>query len=174
MAAVSDFWRSKVLSALHGRDSITRAELKKITGLNVASVSLVLRELIDFGIVQSLGKLRSSGGRKSEILRLNPEAAYFAAVDLARTPTRFAFLNLAGDVRYRWEQPFPQGAGPTVENIAEGLRRMLDRLTAPERARTVAVGVSYTGLLNARGELTAVNLGWENVPLARLSVAKTP
>ena len=103
MAAVTDFWRRKILSVLYGRGATTRSELVTATGLNVASVSLALRELIDFGVVRTLGKLNSSGGRKSEILRLSPEAAYFLAVELDGTRNRFGLVNLAGDVRFRWE-----------------------------------------------------------------------
>jgi N-acetylglucosamine repressor len=166
MATVSDFWRRKVLSVLYGRGATTRSELVTATALNVASVSLVLRELIDFGVVRTLGKRNSSGGRKSEILRLNPEAAYFLAVELDGRRNRFGLVNLAGDVRFRWEEPCDPACVP-VERVAAGIRRILENLSSSELSRTIAIGISYTGWLNPEGELTAVNLGWENVPIAR-------
>jgi len=168
IATVSDYWRRKVLSVLYGRGTTTRAELVKATALNTASVSLVLRELIDFGVVQPLGKLNSSGGRKSEILRLNPDAAYFLVVELAGTRNRFGFVNLGGDVRFRWEQPFPERSAVSIEHVADGIHKIFDHLSSYERSRTISIGISYTGYLTPEGELTAVHLGWEKVPAAQL------
>jgi len=155
-----------VLSALYGVGSTTRRDLMETTDLNVASLSLVLRELIDYGVVHTLGKMNSSGGRKSEILRLNPDAVYFLALDLEGRRNRFGFVNLAGDVRQRWEEVCDLPHLP-MERVAAGLHRILDNLSETERPRTLAIGLSYAGWSNPAGEVTAVNLGWENMPVAK-------
>src|SRR5690242_15389216 len=137
MASVSNLWRQKVLSGLYGRGTTTRAELVRATGLNVGSLSLVLHELIDFGVVQTVGKVSSTSGRKSEILRLNPEAAYLITVELEGTRNRFGVVNLAGDVRFRWEDVCSDKSELTVERVAAGIRSILGSLPEQERSRTL-------------------------------------
>ena len=47
--------RSLLLGTLHRGGPISRADLAKITGLTRATVSAVVRELLDDGIVEELG-----------------------------------------------------------------------------------------------------------------------
>ncbi len=166
MASVSDLWFKKILAALYGRAAVTRSELVEATSLNVGSVSLALKRLIANGVVQTVGKLQSTGGRKSDALRLNPDAAYFLVLDLQGLRNLIGFVNLAGDVRYRWDD-LRASQPPSPAHIVDAVRSVLARLAPAERQRTIAIGASYTGLLDHTGALTAINLGWTGVHLGQ-------
>lgn len=111
MPRVSDQWLKSILLTLYQRPAITREEIVRSTGLNPASVSQTLQHLSSSGTIVKVGELKSSGGRRREVLKLNPEAGYFIAVDLERSRIRYALTNLVGDTRYRWEQELDFGMG---------------------------------------------------------------
>lgn len=166
MSRVSDLWLRKILRVLFERRHTTRGEIARATGLNAASVSQTLRHLLRCRVVQKAGRLRSPAGRRRDELKLNSEAGYFVAVDLEGTRVRFGLTNFLGDVRYRWEEPVLFGSKFEMRTFARGVEKVLGNLAPEERGRVVAMGVSYSGIIDDEGRVTAVNLGWKDFPLA--------
>jgi len=164
MPKVANLWLQEILRLLYKRRTATRNDIIQATDLNPASVSHALRLLLDRGTVLKIGERQSNGGRPSDVLSLNPEAGYFAAVDLEGRSIRFALSNFVGDIRCRWEEDFEPGRPLQVNKLRTGVSRVLRDLDDEQRSRIIAVGVSYPGLLDQEGRLTAFNLGWQNFP----------
>lgn len=122
---------------------------------------------MDCGVVQCVGELRSTGGRRREVLKLNSEAGFFVVLDLEGTRIRVGLTNFIGDVRFRWEEEVNSRRRLEIRDILKGIRSVRDSLDATERLRVLAVGVSYTGMLDDDASITAVNLGWKAFPLAQ-------
>jgi predicted NBD/HSP70 family sugar kinase len=163
-------WLRQILRLLYRRRNLTRIEIIETTGLNAASVSHTLRYLLEKGVLYKAGDCNAGTGRRRESFALNVEAGCFVALDLEGDRLRFALTNLLGDVRCRWEEclefrkPFPP------EKVIEGIGKVTRDLDPSQLGRVLAVGVSYPGLLDSEGRLSAVNLGWTKVPL--LSILK--
>jgi predicted NBD/HSP70 family sugar kinase len=166
MPKIANIWLRSILSTIYQRGQMTRTEILQATGLNAASVSHALRYLLGTGTILKLGEIQSRGGRRSEVLKLNSDAAYFVAIDLEGTRIRIAFTNLVGDVRYRWEEDIEWGKPLEMKRIRYGVKMVLRNLRAPQRSRLVAAGISYPGIGDRQGSITAVNLGWQKVDLA--------
>lgn len=162
---IADQWLRQILSLLYRRRNLTRIEIIETTGLNAASVSHALRYLLKRGVVCKAGDCDAGTGRRRESIALNAEAGYFVALDLEGDRLRFGLTNFFGDVRCRWEEclefrkPFPP------EKVIEGIGKVTRDLDQSQLGRVLAVGVSYPGLLDSEGRLSAVNLGWTRVPL---------
>ena len=164
MPKVANQWLQEILRLLYKRRTATRTDIIQRTGLNPASVSHALRLLLNRGTVLKVGERQSNGGRPSDVLALNPEAGYFAALDLEGRSIRFALSNFVGDIRCRWEEDFEQGKPLRLDKLTAGVSRILQDLDEQQRSRVVAAGVSYPGLLDPEGRLTAFNLGWRRFP----------
>lgn len=162
---IADRWLRLILAVLYRRRSATRGQIVEDTGLNPASVSIALRHLFRYGVVQRIGELRSTGGRRREVLRLNPESGYFLVVDMEGMRIRLAFADLLGGIRDRREVPVPLGECLNFRHVLAGMQDLVEGLRPRQRARLLAMGVSYTGLLDEAGRVTAVNLGWNDFPL---------
>src|SRR5580692_113211 len=65
-----------VLNSVQAADGISRVEIAKQTGLTAQTVSVIVRRLIEQGIVQESGSSPSAGGKPRTTLRINPTAAY--------------------------------------------------------------------------------------------------
>src|SRR5271154_4218943 len=87
--------RSAALWPLYVGPPRSRPELSEITGLSAASVSNVVRELLDEGILIEAGSVDSGGGRPRVLLRMNPEYGYVIGVDIGETRDAEEMLALA-------------------------------------------------------------------------------
>lgn len=167
MRKVANHWLREVLRSTYQKRTVTRADIIALTGLNPASVSHSIRYLLDRGIMVKVGDLESQGGRPREALSLNGEAGYFVAVDLEGQTMRFALTNLSGDIRYRWEEDLEFGRPLPVAKIVGSIDWGLGNLSEAQARRVLAVCVSYPGLLDSNGNITAVNIGWNAFPLQK-------
>ncbi|MDZ4799942.1 MAG: ROK family protein [Bryobacteraceae bacterium] len=162
---IAEQWFRDVLGLLYQRRTATRKEIIHSTGLNPACVSLTIQHLLKSGTVQCVGELRSSGGRNREVLKLRPDAGYFVVVDLAGTRVRVGLADFLGDISYRWEEEISFSRPFDIRRIAKGVEMIRQSMGDGERSRVLAAGVSYTGLMDDAGRVTAVNLGWKDYPL---------
>jgi biotin operon repressor len=77
--------RAAVLWSLYLGQPRSRPELCAATGLSAASVTNVIRELIDQGIVVETGLAESDGGRPRALPGMNPEYGCVVGVDIGET-----------------------------------------------------------------------------------------
>jgi len=162
---VADAWLRQILSLLYQRRNLSRIEIVETTGLNAASVSHGLRYLLARGVLHKAGACDVGTGRRREVFTLNAEAGYFVALDLEGDRLRFGLTNFLGDVRCRWEQCLEFREPLLPQKVVEGIAKVTRDLDRSQLSRVLAVGVSYPGLLDDEGRLSAVNLGWTKVPL---------
>ena len=156
----------------------SRHELSAATGLSAASVTNVIRELIDEGVVMETGLVESDGGRPRAMLGINPEYGYVIGIDIGETRTRVELFDLAMTERAKVEYPLDQAAqhdvAVVVGQIASGLAAVLAGSGVHEEA-VLGVGIGVPGIIE-RGPEVLVHgqtYGWDAVPLQRLLRAHT-
>src|ERR1041385_1281973 len=86
--------RAAVLWSLYFSRPRSRQDLSAATGLSPASVTNVVRELLDEGIVIEAGSVDSDGGRPRVMLDMNPEHGYVIGVDIGETRGRGELVDL--------------------------------------------------------------------------------
>jgi len=98
--------RSVLLTSLYFDQPRSRQDLSEATGLSPASVSNVIRELIQEGIVVEAGSVDSEGGRPRALLQINPGYGYVIGVDVGETRVRVELFDLMmtehAKADYRW------------------------------------------------------------------------
>jgi predicted NBD/HSP70 family sugar kinase len=169
--------RSVLLSALYFGQPCSRHDLSEATGLSAASVSNVVRELIDEGIAAEAGSVDSDGGRPRVLLRVNPDYGYVIGVDVGETRVRVGLFDLMMTERATAAYPLdPREHGPDV--IVAAILSGLDAVLTAAGVRSSAVlgaGVGVPGIVE-RGPEVLVHgqpFGWASVPLERLLRAGT-
>ncbi|MHB1683920.1 MAG: ROK family protein [Bacilli bacterium] len=90
-----------VLNVIRGKRTTSRIDISQITGLNKATVSYLVDELIQEQLVQEIGYGSSSGGRKPVLLKFNANAAYAIGIDIQITHMTTVVSNTRGEVVYR-------------------------------------------------------------------------
>ncbi|MCO6003614.1 ROK family transcriptional regulator [Actinoallomurus purpureus] len=169
--------RSVLLWSLYFDQPCTRQELSQATGLSPASVSNVIRELIEEGLVAEAGAIDSDGGRPRVLLRMNRDHGYVIGVDVGETRVRVELFDLAMEERARADYPLdPREHGVTVivDRILAGLSAVLADAGVDSSA-VLGVGVGVPGVVEQGDEVLVhgQTYGWEAVPLERLLRAGT-
>lgn len=74
-----------VFRLIHQNGTISRADIKKLTGLSATTVSALVEELMEDGLVVECGMKDSNfSGRKAVLLKVCPEGGCFVGVDVQK------------------------------------------------------------------------------------------
>ncbi|MCW2944664.1 MAG: hypothetical protein JWR24_1381 [Actinoallomurus sp.] len=169
--------RSVLLWSLYFDQPRSRQDLSRTTGLSPASVSNVVRDLIDEGIVIEAGSVDSDGGRPRVLLRINPDHGYVVGVDVGETRVRVELFDLAMTERAKADYPLDpreRGVDVVVDRILAGLAAVLAGSGVGSSA-VLGVGVGVPGVVEQGPEVLVhgQTFGWDAVPLERLLRAGT-
>ena len=85
-----------ILEAIINEGPISRAALAKHLGLTNATVSSIVQELLDSGLVREVGSAPAEKGRKPILLSLHQEAGYALAVNIETTGITVMSADLLG------------------------------------------------------------------------------
>ncbi|MBB6673256.1 ROK family transcriptional regulator [Cohnella nanjingensis] len=155
-----------VLEAILREAPLSRANISELTGLNKATVSSLVQDLIDNQLVRETGIGASSGGRKPVMLEFVATAGYAVGIDLGVNYLRGVLTDLLGTVVAERTLPL---IGVQPEEVFGILRPFIQGLidAAPGSAfGIVGIGVGVPGLVDRQGTvLYAPNMDWRDVPL---------
>src|SRR5512135_1596910 len=158
--------RDLVLKTIFEADTISRAEIARTTGLTRTTVSDVVASLLAEGLVQEVGIGESLGGKSPILLSLVKDSRYMISLNLAHDQFCGAVVNLRGEIKDMESAPV---SGRDGEQALALVYEILDRLVEKQWAPVVGIGVGTPGLVNTREGMVvnAVNLDWQNLPLAQ-------
>ncbi len=163
--------RNLALKILFQHPTTSRAEIARMTRLTPTTVSDIVAELLNEGLVSEMGTGSSLGGKSPILLGLVEDARWMVGLDLAHNQFSGAVVNLRGKIRDRITLPVE---GRNGDDALALVYEILDRLIANAGQPLLGIGVGTPGLVNASEGvvLHAVNLDWINLPLEQLLVAR--
>lgn len=140
--------QTAILDAIRSSRTVSRVELTRATGLTPATVSIVVRRLIDSGLVVEVGRGDSTGGKPRTLLELAPTSRYAVGAHLDEDGTTYVVVDLGGAVVARWRRRGIGDGDPhvTVARIASEVQGIVER-AAIDPARLVGLGVVSAGPL---------------------------
>ncbi|MDY7102348.1 MAG: ROK family transcriptional regulator [Actinomycetota bacterium] len=164
--------RGLLLAALHREGQLSRAELARLSGLTPASVSNVMRELLDEGIVAELGQVAGAIGKPATLVGIDPGGRDLLCVDLSdRDELRAAVVDLSGAVRARRSRP---RNGATGEAAVALTAELVEEIAGVSDRTVLGLGVGTPGLVDDDGVVrNAAHLGWEETALAERLASAT-
>ncbi|MBK8027052.1 MAG: ROK family transcriptional regulator [Chloroflexi bacterium] len=159
-----------ILETLRQSAPKSRAMLAELTGLNKASVSSMVRDLIAAGLVREMGiaDAQLEAGRPAINLQLNPDAGYTISAEIGVGFISVIVTDFAFDiVTQRYESISPE---TSIEECLEHFTALLtDVYQQAQRfgRRVFGIAVGVPGLVDMeRGYLLfAPNLQWRDIPL---------
>ncbi len=159
--------RDLVLRTIFANETISRAEIARVTMLTRTTVSDAVTGLLAEGLVQEVGFGSSLGGKNPILLSLVADARYLIGLNLAQDKFIGAIVNLRGEIKETVELPVQDG---NSQQALELVYQILDELLKKEWKPIVGIGVGAPGLIHTREGIVvnAVNLEWRDLPLAGL------
>lgn len=147
---------------------INQSAIAEKVGLSIPAVMKIVEEFERQGLVHSVGKGKSNGGKRPEMLELIRAARYAVGVDIGRSHLKLVVADLSGAVLYRESRPTGQAA--PAEALIEGMCGMVEQAIAQsgiDEGRILGIGVGMPGLIDcgAGQVIFSPDFGWEDVPL---------
>jgi len=144
--------RAIIFRAIRAFGPVARVELARRTGLNAATVTNIVDELIAARLVGETGYGLSRVGRKPIFLEVNSSARFTLGVDIARAAITGAIVDLGGGI----VECINESAGPwltsetVVSTVNHLIARLLARLSPAARAAVTGIGIGAPGPLSLR------------------------
>lgn len=163
---VKEINTSIVMDTIIRYDSISRARISEITGLNKGTVSSLVFELINQQLVFETGIGASSGGRKPVMLQFNGDTGYVIGIDLGVNYILTILTNLQGLIICEHQEDI---IGLNSQEIIPLLVQAIGIVSSQAPSSPygiVGIGIGVPGMVDAEGTvLFAPNLGWTHVDL---------
>ncbi|BCJ62141.1 transcriptional regulator [Micromonospora endophytica] len=161
--------RFEVLRQIIGAGATSRQQITAATGLSAATVSTLVAQLLELGLLTEVGFQDSGGGRPRGLVAVNPVGGILVGVDVAETYVHAEAFDPALTVLATAEarlNPVENRPEQVIGHIVAGIRSALDAARQPPRP-LLGVGVSVPGLLDPAGGVSifAPNWNWHDVPL---------
>jgi glucokinase-like ROK family protein len=167
--------RGRVIDALRGRGTASRAEIARATGLSRSTVSSIVSDLLEAGLVaeqmDAPGVAHGEqGGRPPVLLSLEKSAGVALGVDFGHTHLRVAVSDLSHEVLAESARNIDvdHSAAEGLDAAADLVEEVLKRARV-QRKRVLGVGMGVPGPINrATGTVgsSAILPSWVGVDAA--------
>ena len=147
-----------VLDAVRESGPISRAEVARRTGISRPTVSLVLRSLVEDGLVRETEHETDGPHYGAVYYEAHPEAAAVLAVDFGSGTVRTALCDLASEVRAREEIRSRGSVDERIEALASTARSLLRRSKLPADLLENAVVALPAVVSPADGKVSSADL----------------
>ncbi len=156
-----------VLNTIYDSGRVSRADVARLTHLTRTTVSDLVADLQERGLVEEVGVGQSLGGRSPILLSVIDDARHLISLDLANDELRGAVVNLRNEVISTVSLPVEDRAGGEALTLVYDL---LDRLLHATDKPLLGIGIGTPGLVDTTNGvvLRAVNLDWRDLPLGNL------
>ena len=127
----------------------TLADLGKELNFSVPTVTKMVGELIEDGIVMDFGKMETPGGRRPNIYGLNQSSGYFIGVDISQKRVHIGLINFKGDLIDEQMDIFFEEAHPheRFERLCEIIEDFMSHTVVP-RDKILSIGINISGRVN--------------------------
>ena len=163
---------SAVLRVLWQKERISRVELVKETGLTSGTITNLVQELVEHGVVREIGAVSSTVGRRRIQLQLDDVLHRIIGIDIGRTSYAVVMTDLAGRIIRSSGGDLPQGHGPeSTLDVVAGRVLALTGEAQKAGGRILGMGVGIPGPMDveAGALLQPPNFSkWDSIPLRRL------
>jgi predicted NBD/HSP70 family sugar kinase len=131
-----------VLSLIRRHRELPKADIARLTGLSPQTISIIMNQLTDDGLLLKGSPTRGRVGQPSVPYSLNPEGAFAFGLKIGRRSVDLYLINFTGEIVEALHQTYNY---PTPSGIREfaraGIERVLSKLSKNQTARVAGLGI---------------------------------
>ncbi|GAB7388955.1 ROK family transcriptional regulator [Bacillaceae bacterium] len=169
--------KTLILDIIRQHGPISRADIAKMTGLTPPTVTNLVRDLLNTGIVVEGERMESTGGRKPIMLRINPRAYYVIGGDVGISKIVAAVTDLEARIVAKVTRDLQhfanEEASGAQETVMALVKETIHRIIAQsgiDKDKFLGIGIGMHGLVDSETgtAVFAPNFPLRNVPVKRL------
>lgn len=159
-----------VLKTIFDHTPISRADVARLTHLTRVTVSEIVAELLERGLVAEVGRGPSTGGKSPIFLGIVDDAWHLISLDLGNEVFRGAVVNLRGKICHSITLPIHPDDGNASLQTLQIVYELIEALKSVSDRPLLGIGIGTPGLIDTTQGivLQAVNLNWQNLHLGGL------
>ncbi|MDY0394571.1 ROK family transcriptional regulator [Virgibacillus halophilus] len=159
--------RTIILNKIRTSKTISRAAIAKLTKLTPPTVSSIVKELIEEGIVQESSLGASSGGRKPMTLLINHDRFYIIGIDAGPITIDGIVTNLSGKIIARESQSLSnvKNNDQFLHTLKSVIVSLLEAVDNTEKVFGIGIAMQGAVDLKTGTALVAPNLGLRDIPI---------
>ncbi len=159
--------RGRIVDAVKKHGGLTQVELAGATGLSAATVSNIVKELSESGVLSTSKSMRS--GRRAQYVTLAHASGLVCGIHFSQRHLRIALADTSLTVVSEHEMPLARDhrSDNEIRRVGMLVADMLDNVSA-ERDELLAVGVALAAPMDAASGMVArpgLLRGWEGIPI---------
>lgn len=153
--------RAGVLSVIGLHGPVSRTIVARMLGVSPATVTSSTKELLELGLIQTIGKEPSEGGRPAELLELVADSAHIIGAKV--TPDRI--IGVTTDLSGNVLGDFTEGLDGSAERLLQELEGVLRGHMGDGPGTLLGVGLGLPGMVDSAdgGRVFAPTLGWDGI-----------
>ncbi|WP_245428345.1 ROK family transcriptional regulator [Kumtagia ephedrae] len=132
-----------VLSLVRQHGSLAKSDIARMTMLSAQTVSVIMRELEQDGLLVKEEPIRGKIGQPSIPMSLNPEGAFFLGLKIGRRSAELVLIDFVGTVRGMLHSSYLYPAPKeTVAFVRNGIASLRQTLSAEQDRRIAGLGIA--------------------------------
>ncbi len=161
--------QAKALDTLRKIGPLSRTDIAEITGYSRSTITTVVNDLTEAGILEEIGDGDSNGGRRPRVLNFRADYAYVVGGDVGATSLDLVLANFNGDIVERLSFPLDvrEGPVPVLSLIRSLINEMLENRGVPA-TKVVAISIGVPGPVDFQAGLLIappIMPGWDAYPI---------
>jgi N-acetylglucosamine repressor len=162
--------KTLVLDIIRQHAPISRAKIAKMTKLTPPTVTNLVRDLLNMGMIKEAGRTDSTGGRKAINLQINAQACYIIGVNIGVSRCSVVIADLQAKITTREQENLTTLPGSSIMDTAiRTIERAIVSSNVPQD-KLIGMGVGMHGLVNSDSGIAvfAPNFGLRNIAVKQI------
>lgn len=166
-----DYRKTQIAHIVWKNNSISRSQISNLLKLNLPKTLNLIQEMINDGTLIEDGQAQSTGGRKAQLISLNPAYGYVMGIDFSTKGISACIANFKGMVVFEQSDSFSYKDGKNI--IIEKIYNLIDAVNSfakDNNFNLLHVGICISGLVdkNKGISISFPRLDdWSDVPLKK-------
>ena len=146
---IKEINRKKIIRLLLQKEEISKLEISRSLDISITTVSTNINELRDKGIVEEVGQLESTGGRKAMAIKLIDNSRYSIGIALTPENIKIVLLNIKKKII---DEVNIKHSNNGIENIIEIVKENIEEILSKYHIgneKLLGVGISIPGTVDS-------------------------
>jgi len=156
----------KVLNIVRNSNGTSRADIARQSGLSAPTISRIVEDLIEKGLIEEMGAGVSKGGRRPTMVRFSGDNNYIVGIDLGTTNILGVLSNLDAKIIAEVKRPtqVEEGFTSVMSRTSEVIKELTGNLGS-KASRIYGIGMAVAGLINRKRNIVefSPNFHWHEV-----------
>ncbi len=156
----------KVLNIIHTSESLSRAEIARISGLSAPTISRIVKDLLAEGLAREIGEGVSHGGRRSTLLKFSDRKNFIIGIDLGTTNIYGVLTDFDAKIIAEVNTPtcVEEGFASVMQRTSDVIGSLINEPSVKEK-RIYGIGMAVAGLINRKHNIVefSPDFHWHNV-----------